>query len=234
MAGLYKRKAALKGKPAWPAPSTPIVHMFPCLKDNYGFLLHDPDSGETACIDTPEPDRILAEAERQGLEDHADLEHALAPRPCRRQRRDQGRHRLLRSSARGSEAREIADARTHVVEGDTVKLGSLTARVLDTPGHTARPHRLSPARARDRLRRRHAVRARLRPPVRRHAPADVDQPRQAARPARRHDGLLRPRIHRRRTPTSRSASTARTRPSAPMPRTSPRSARRTSPPSRPR
>ena len=26
------------------------VHQFPCLTDNYGFLLHDPDSGETAAI----------------------------------------------------------------------------------------------------------------------------------------------------------------------------------------
>ena len=46
--------------------ASPIVHMFPCLKDNYGFLLHDPASGETACIDTPEASRILAEADSKG------------------------------------------------------------------------------------------------------------------------------------------------------------------------
>lgn len=40
--------------------------MFPCLKDNYGFLLHDPDTGETATIDTPEAFRILAEADAKG------------------------------------------------------------------------------------------------------------------------------------------------------------------------
>ena len=45
----------------------PIVHMFPCLKDNYGFLLHDPDTGETATIDTPDAAQILAEAEAKGL-----------------------------------------------------------------------------------------------------------------------------------------------------------------------
>ena len=27
---------------------------FPCLKDNYGVLLHDPDSDATAAIDAPE------------------------------------------------------------------------------------------------------------------------------------------------------------------------------------
>ena len=43
-----------------------IVHIFPCLKDNYGFLLHDPATGETATIDTPEAGKILAEAEAKG------------------------------------------------------------------------------------------------------------------------------------------------------------------------
>lgn len=35
-----------------------LVHQFPCLEDNYGYLLHDPDSGYTACIDTPEVEAI--------------------------------------------------------------------------------------------------------------------------------------------------------------------------------
>ena len=30
------------------------IHQFPCLADNYGYLIHDPASGETACIDTPD------------------------------------------------------------------------------------------------------------------------------------------------------------------------------------
>ena len=42
------------------------VHQFPCLSDNYGFLLHDPDSGETACIDTPDAGVYLREAETRG------------------------------------------------------------------------------------------------------------------------------------------------------------------------
>ena len=39
------------------------VHQFPCLQDNYGFLLHDRVSGETAAIDTPDADAILAAAQ---------------------------------------------------------------------------------------------------------------------------------------------------------------------------
>ena len=38
------------------------VHQFPCLSDNYGFLLHDPASSETACIDTPDAAAYLREA----------------------------------------------------------------------------------------------------------------------------------------------------------------------------
>src|SRR5690606_13079233 len=41
------------------------VHQFPCLSDNYGFLLHDPASGETACIDTPDAEAYLREAEKR-------------------------------------------------------------------------------------------------------------------------------------------------------------------------
>ena len=26
------------------------IHQFPCRTENYGFLVHDPDSGSTACI----------------------------------------------------------------------------------------------------------------------------------------------------------------------------------------
>src|SRR5829696_9275752 len=36
--------------PAMPAKT----HLFVCLKDNYGVLLHDPASGATAAIDAPE------------------------------------------------------------------------------------------------------------------------------------------------------------------------------------
>jgi hydroxyacylglutathione hydrolase len=114
----------------------PIVHQFPCLQDNYGFLLHDPDSGETACIDTPEADRILAEAKSRGWTitqiwnthwhpDHAGGNSAIkAATGCR----------IV--GPKGEEAK-IGTLERTLVEGDTVKLGSVTARVLDTPGHTA-------------------------------------------------------------------------------------------------
>ena len=44
------------------------VHQFPCLSDNYGFLIRDEASGQTACIDTPEAGAItviVSPGERQ-------------------------------------------------------------------------------------------------------------------------------------------------------------------------
>ena len=42
------------------------LHQFACLSDNYGYLLHDPASGETACIDTPDAEAYLREAAAKG------------------------------------------------------------------------------------------------------------------------------------------------------------------------
>jgi len=42
------------------------VALFPCLSDNYGFLLHDPKSGATAAIDTPDAKEIAAQCDARG------------------------------------------------------------------------------------------------------------------------------------------------------------------------
>src|ERR1700722_10055644 len=42
------------------------VRQFPCLTDNYGFIIRDEASGRTACIDTPDPDAILAALGAEG------------------------------------------------------------------------------------------------------------------------------------------------------------------------
>ena len=43
------------------------VHQIPCLSDNYGYLVHDPDSGLTAAIDTPEVEPIHAALNAKGF-----------------------------------------------------------------------------------------------------------------------------------------------------------------------
>lgn len=114
----------------------PVVHIFPCLSDNYGFLIHDHVSGETACIDTPEAPRILAEAAAKGWRitqiwnthwhpDHAGGNSAIkAATGC-----------TIVGPA--GEAAKIGTLDRTLVEGDVVTLGQHEARVIDTPGHTA-------------------------------------------------------------------------------------------------
>ena len=113
----------------------PIVHIFPCLQDNYGLLIHDPATGETATIDTPEAGRILAEAEAKGWKitqiwnTHWHQDHAGGNAEI-----------VAATGARvvgPQEVDRIATVPDRVLkEGDTVKLGSVTANILETPGHT--------------------------------------------------------------------------------------------------
>ena len=42
------------------------IHQFPCLQDNYGFLLHDPEANVTAVVDTPDVAAIEAALMEKG------------------------------------------------------------------------------------------------------------------------------------------------------------------------
>ena len=42
------------------------THLFVCLKDNYGVLLHDPSTGATAAVDAPEAAPIEAALAERG------------------------------------------------------------------------------------------------------------------------------------------------------------------------
>lgn len=111
------------------------VHQFPCLSDNYGYLLHDPDSGETVCIDTPDADVYLRQAVTRGWQitqiwnthwhpDHAGGNEAIkAATGCS----------VVAPSA---EAAKIAGIDRTVSQGDVVCIGDYEADVLDVGGHT--------------------------------------------------------------------------------------------------
>jgi hydroxyacylglutathione hydrolase len=110
--------------------------LFLCLKDNFGVLLHDPQSGATAAIDAPEAAPIEAALQKNGwrLTDilvthhHADHTQGIAALKD---------HHRCRVVAPRDEAKRIAHVDETVGEGDTVRVGSLESRVIDTPGHTA-------------------------------------------------------------------------------------------------
>jgi hydroxyacylglutathione hydrolase len=111
------------------------IHQFPCLSDNYGFLIHDPASGATAAIDTPDAAEIMRQADAKGWRitdiwnTHWHPDHAGGNAPIK-----------AKSGARvtgPAEVERIGAAPDRIVdEGDRVKLGEIEARVLNVGGHT--------------------------------------------------------------------------------------------------
>jgi hydroxyacylglutathione hydrolase len=112
------------------------THLFVCLNDNYGVLLHDPASGATAAIDAPESGPIETALKKTGwrltdiLVTHHHGDHT-AGIPDLKQRHG------CRVVAPRKEAGRIPLVDVEVAEGDRVEVGGLAARVIETPGHTA-------------------------------------------------------------------------------------------------
>jgi hydroxyacylglutathione hydrolase len=110
------------------------VHQFPCLSDNYGFLIRDEATGKTACIDTPEAGAILRELEDLGwklafvLNTHWHPDHA-------------GGNAEVKAATGCTvvgpeEVGRIAAPDKVVKDGDVVELGETRFQVIDTGGHT--------------------------------------------------------------------------------------------------
>ena len=110
------------------------VHQFPCLSDNYGFLARDEASGLAACIDTPDADAILSEADKLGwtlafvFNTHWHPDHA-------------GGNAQIKAATGATvvgpkEVERIAPPDRVVVDGDVVELGETRFAVIDTGGHT--------------------------------------------------------------------------------------------------
>jgi hydroxyacylglutathione hydrolase len=124
--------SSTNGKRPMPAKT----HLFRCLKDNFGVLLHDPASGATAAIDAPEAAPVEAALQATGwrLSDilvthhHADHTGGIAELKARHG---------CRVTAPRQEAARIPAVDATVGAGDTANLGNLRGRVIETPGHTA-------------------------------------------------------------------------------------------------
>ena len=112
------------------------THVFPCLKDNYGVLLHDPASGATAAIDAPEAAPVEAALKSTGwrltdiLVTHHHGDHTAGIPELKQ------RHRC-RVVAPQAEASRIPLVDETTREGGKVSVGTLAASVIETPGHTA-------------------------------------------------------------------------------------------------
>ncbi len=109
--------------------------MFPCLSDNYGYLVHSAETGETASIDTPDPGAIERALAERGwklthiLNTHHHADHA-------------GGNLALKERwgctiiGPRSDRDRIPGIDIEVGDGDRFQLGGHEVRVLETPGHT--------------------------------------------------------------------------------------------------
>ena len=110
------------------------VRQFPCLEDNYGFLIRDEATGLVATIDTPDADAILTEASRAGwtithiLNTHWHPDHAG------------GNAAIQKATGAVSigpaEVERLVKVDRVVHPGETVDLGETRLEVLDVGGHT--------------------------------------------------------------------------------------------------
>ena len=108
----------------------------PVLSDNYVWLVHEPESGETMVVDPAVADPVLAEAANRGWTitqiwnthwhpDHTGGNAAI--------KEATGCH----ITGPEAERERIPTLDTMVKGGDTVALGAVTAEVIDVPAHTA-------------------------------------------------------------------------------------------------
>lgn len=107
----------------------------PCLSDNYVYLVHSRETGETAVFDVPEAEPILNALSSRGWTlshvflthhhwDHVDgLGDLLAKAPAA----------VIGGAA---DAHRLPDLDQQVREGDSIGFGGETVEVLEVPGHT--------------------------------------------------------------------------------------------------
>ena len=111
------------------------VHQFPCLEDNYGYLVRNTATGKVACIDPPDADAVLEQLQVVQwsldliLNTHWHNDHTG------------GNEQLREVTGAQIVAPEEVCRRKKVdrvvTPGDRVELGSTRFEVLDTGGHTA-------------------------------------------------------------------------------------------------
>ncbi len=105
----------------------------PAFSDNYIWLVHDEESGETAAVDPGDAAPVLAEAERRGWtidqiwNTHWHGDHT-------------GGNLAIKATAgsriEGPAGERIPGRDVELREGDEVRLGKHAGRVIEVPGHT--------------------------------------------------------------------------------------------------
>ena len=115
---------------------TMTIHQYLCLTDNYGALAHDSATGATACIDVPEAGPTLAALAERGwsltdiLITHHHADHIQGVPEIR------AKFPNAKIWGPAKDAARIPFLDHGLKEGDTARVGSLGAKVIETPGHT--------------------------------------------------------------------------------------------------
>lgn len=107
----------------------------PAFADNYLWLVHDADSGETAVVDPGDPAPVLAEADRRGWRIDKILNTHWHP--------DHTGGNLAIKEATGAaiigpagENGRVPGLDVALKEGDHISIGAHSAQVWEVPGHT--------------------------------------------------------------------------------------------------
>jgi hydroxyacylglutathione hydrolase len=112
------------------------IVLVPALSDNYVYLAHDADTGETAVVDPAESDPVIAALEARGwkltciLNTHHHHDHI-------------GGNEALKAkygcpiTGPRSEAGRIPNMDEMVGEGDSISFSGHSAKVFEVPGHTS-------------------------------------------------------------------------------------------------
>ena len=110
-------------------------HQFACLSDNYGVLVHDPQSRQTASIDAPDAGAVKAAlAEKSWILSHIFVTHHHwdHTQGIAELKNEFGCHVI----GPAGEAGKIETLDQTVEDGSKFKFGGDEVRVLETPGHT--------------------------------------------------------------------------------------------------
>ncbi|RFB77986.1 hydroxyacylglutathione hydrolase [Methylovirgula sp. 4M-Z18] len=113
------------------------IHQFICRTDNFGVLIHDPQTGATAALDAPDGPALLAALDARGwqltdiLITHKHADHVEGIPALKAKFPD------AKVTGPAAEAKEIGALDVEVKEDDLVRFGATAAKVIATPGHTA-------------------------------------------------------------------------------------------------
>lgn len=112
------------------------IYQFPCRSDNYGVLVHDPESGATASIDAPDAEAVERELAAKGwrlshiLTTHHHQDHVEGNTALK------AKHRCVIVGP-ASEASKIPGIDQLVSGGQRFTWAGRDIQVFDCPGHTA-------------------------------------------------------------------------------------------------